>query len=107
MKKSASLLLPLFSLLLPLSLTSCLNGLGDAPDIEAPTITITSPATLTNQPLTCTVTGTCEDNYAVTRITVYDISTTTYYPDATISGLHIEAEIRAFVPRSPQFPPGK
>ena len=86
MKKNRCSLLTLFLIALPITFTSCLNGLGDAPDIEAPTITITSPATLTNQPLTCTVTGTCEDNYGVTKITVYNVTTNAYYNNATISG---------------------
>ncbi|MFA6938421.1 MAG: Ig-like domain-containing protein, partial [Treponema sp.] len=60
-------------------------GLGDAPDLEAPTLSITSPATLSNTSATPTISGVCSDNKAVSKITVYNTTSASYLENATIS----------------------
>lgn len=65
---------------------SCEVGLGDAPDLEAPEITIISPKNLSLTKRNIVVTGTCKDNYKVTEVIVTDKQTGFLYGNADISG---------------------
>lgn len=65
---------------------SCEVGLGDAPDLEAPEITIISPKNLSLTKRNIVVTGTCKDNYKVTAVMVTDKQTGFLYGNADISG---------------------
>lgn len=65
---------------------SCVVGLGDAPDLEAPEITIISPKNLSLTKRNIVVTGTCKDNYKVTEVIVTDKQTGFLYGNADISG---------------------
>ncbi|MCR5612757.1 Ig-like domain-containing protein, partial [Treponema sp.] len=66
--------------------TGCEVGMGQALDLEAPVITVTSPETLSNVHKQFTITGTCSDNIAVTAVEISDKQTGEIYAKAIING---------------------
>ena len=61
--------LPLLTVLF-LTLTGCEVGMGEALDLEAPELTISSPGKFTYQPLEFDLKGTCKDNIGVNSVTI-------------------------------------
>lgn len=75
------------ALLLSLTLIlSCKIGMGSEIDLEAPKITVTSPAKLSNQHLQFRMEGTCSDNKAVTSVVISNVETGYIYGYADIDG---------------------
>ena len=66
--------------------TSCEVGMGEAVDLEAPVLTITSPEKFSYQQLAFTITGTCTDNVRVDRVVITDKETGYHFGDAVIEG---------------------
>lgn len=64
----------------------CEIGLGQALDLEAPEVTVTSPAKFSYQKLNFKFTGTCKDNIGVTNVTISNKETGKVYGYANISG---------------------
>ncbi|MBR5400982.1 MAG: hypothetical protein IK102_04140 [Treponema sp.] len=60
--------------------------MGDAVDLEAPVITITSPAKFSYQKLKFSLTGTCTDNLLVEKVVVTDKETGRLFGEAVITG---------------------
>lgn len=71
----------------------CETGLGQALDLEAPVITVTSPETLSNVHKAFTITGTCSDNIGVTRVYIQDKQTGAVYANASINGTSWKADL--------------
>jgi len=61
-------------------------GMGDAPDLTAPEISITSPAPFANVGYNFTLQGTCKDNVRVTSIVITNNDTGYEYGKASITG---------------------
>lgn len=78
------------------SLMSCETGLGEALDLEAPEIKITTPATLSLVHTRVTLAGTCRDNHRVTEVIVAkrdSAGNEVYLGNAAISGEKWEMEL--------------
>ena len=60
--------------------------MGEAVDLEAPVLTITSPEKFSYQQLAFTITGTCTDNVRVDRVVITDKETGYHFGDAVIEG---------------------
>lgn len=71
----------------------CETGLGQALDLEAPVITVTSPETLSNVHKAFTMTGTCSDNIGVTSVYIQDKQTGAVYANASINGTSWKADL--------------
>ena len=82
MKKSLLLIVSLLSCLL----LGCEVGLGNAVDLEAPVITITSPLPQSNVKRNVLLEGTCTDNLRVTEVVISNKITGEKYGNAEITG---------------------
>ncbi|MDR2447103.1 MAG: hypothetical protein LBD58_07430, partial [Treponema sp.] len=74
---------------------ACNIGMGDIVDLDAPTITITSPAGLSYVGKKFTITGTCTDNVKVTNIEIQAILQSTASPryDVSMKGEEWSADV--------------
>lgn len=84
--KNNTILVGIFCLVAALSSCNFYVGLGKSIDLEAPQITITSPAPYSNVGYNFTLTGTCTDNEAVTKVVITNLDTGIEYGNAQISG---------------------
>ena len=84
--KNNTILVGIFCLVAALSSCNFYVGLGKSIDLEAPQITITSPAPYSNVGYNFTLTGTCTDNEAVTKVVITNLDTGIEYGSAQISG---------------------
>lgn len=73
--KNNTILVGIFCLVAALSSCNFYVGLGKSIDLEAPQITITSPAPYSNVGYNFTLTGTCTDNEAVTKVVITNLDT--------------------------------
>ena len=84
--------LPLLAVFI-LTLTGCEVGMGEALDLEAPELTISSPGKFTYQPLEFDLKGTCKDNIAVNSVTISNKETGRVYGNARITGENWEFHV--------------
>ncbi|MBP5401635.1 MAG: hypothetical protein J6Y36_00595 [Treponema sp.] len=77
--------LPLLTVLF-LTLTGCEVGMGEALDLEAPEVTISTPQKFSYQPLSFSMAGTCKDNIRVESVVISNKETGKVYGKASITG---------------------
>jgi len=85
MRKTRVLFLSVLSTLIFIT-AGCNIGMGQQIDLEAPVLTITSPANLSNVHKNVTLKGTCTDNIGVTSVVITNYDQSYTYGNATISG---------------------